>query len=380
MRRFMRRGLVLTVLAAAALISLPAAASADAGDPIVYFGFDDGAVFPQGYDISFGFFCASDTSAIVSCEGSHPLGSKLDTFQAGPHTVTVRATDYEGRQTIATQTYTVWDITKPHVLFRTPADGATYEQGAQLTYDYSCEDDPGGLGILACASTMPFGMPIDTSHVGTFSFSVTAVDAQLNLSQELVHYSIVDRTPPTITFTTPADGATYTLGQQVWASFSCDDHDGSGLNGCKGDVPNGTQLDTSSLGSKTFTVTAYDRAGNVAHETHSYAVLYDFSGFAAPIAAYPTATSMKAGAGVPVKFSLHGDQGSIIFAAGSPGWMPCGALDGPSPADGTLSYNASADRYTFLASSSKAWAGTCRDLIVTLRDGTSHRARFSFTK
>jgi hypothetical protein len=59
---------------------------------------------------------------------------------------------------------------------------------------------------------------------------------------------------------------------------------------------------------------------------------------------------------------------------------PCGALDGPSRADGTLSYNASTDRYTYLATTSKAWAGTCRDLIVPLRDGTTHRARFSFTK
>jgi uncharacterized protein len=69
-----------------------------------------------------------------------------------------------------------------------------------------------------------------------------------------------------------------------------------------------------------------------------------------------------------------------IFAAGSPGWAPCGALDGATRADGTLSYNASTDRYTYQATTSKSWAGSCRDLIVTLDDGTAHRARFSFTK
>jgi hypothetical protein len=335
-------------------------------------------VFPQGYNVQLGFFCASDTSTVISCVGSQPLGSQLDTFQAGPHTVTVTATDFDGRQTVASRTYTVYDITKPHVVFRTPADGATYEQGSNLTYDYGCEDDPGGLGILACASNIPLGMPLDTSRLGTFSFSVTAVDQQLNISQETIQYTIVDRTPPQITFTSPADGATYFVGQQLWASFSCDDGNGSGMNGCKGDLPSGSQLDTSSPGTKTFTVTAYDRAGNVAQETHTYSVVYDFGGFAAPVAAYPTATQMKAGEGVPVKFSLHGDQGSNIFAAGSPAWIPCGALDGQTPADGTLSYNASSDRYTFLTATSKAWAGSCRDLIVTLRDGTTHRARFTF--
>lgn len=381
----MRRGLLLIVLVVAALAGFPAAASADPGDPVVFIDDHlDGWTYPQGWDLYFGFYCSSETSAIVSCEGSQPLGSRLDTAQAGPHTVWVTATDYEGRKTTATATYTVFDITPPHVLFRTPADGATYDQGADLTYDYSCEDDPGGLGILECVTGWPptlVGMPLDTHHPGTFTFDVYAVDRQFNITHQTARYTIVDRTPPTIDLSSPADGAMYTLGQQVWASFSCDDGlYGSGLNGCKGDQPSGSQLDTSSLGSKTFTVTAYDRAGNSAKETHTYSVIYDFTGFASPASEYPTATSMKAGESIPLKFSLHGDQGSEIFAANSPGWAPCGALDGPSPADGSLSYNGSNDRYTYLATTSKAWSGTCRDLIATLRDGTVHRARFTFSK
>jgi hypothetical protein len=378
----MRRGLVLTMLAVAALVGFPAAASADPEDPIVYLSPPDGMVFPQGADFSFGFACVSPSSGIVSCEGSQPLGSKLDTFHAGAHTLSVTATDYEGRETTSTTTYTVFDITKPHAVFRTPTDGAVFELGSSATFDYACEDDPGGLGIFdgGCIGTYPIGMPVDTRSPGTFAFSVIAVDKQFNIAQETIHYSVVDRTPPTITFSSPGDGATYTLGQQVWASFSCDDQNGSGLNGCKGDVPSGTQLDTSALGTKTFTVTAYDRAGNVARQTHSYSTVYDFAGFASPAALYPAATAMKAGEGVPLKFSLNGDQGLDIFASGSPGWMPCGSLDGPTRADGSLSYNASADRYTYLAATSKSWAGTCRDLVVMLRDSTTHRARFSFTK
>jgi hypothetical protein len=295
----MFRGFVVAALAAVALAGLPTSAYADEGDPIVYMSVTDGWAYPQGYDISFGFICVSPTSAIVSCEASQPMGSKLDTFYAGPHTVWVTATDYEGRQTTASATYTVIDITKPHVIFTTPSEGATFEQGSSVTADYACADDPGGLGLFEgyCFGTIPLGAPIDTSQIGTFSFSVTTVDKQFNVDQEVVHYSVVDRTPPTITFASPTDAA-----------------------------------------------------------------------------------SMKAGENVPLKFSLHGDQGLDIFAAGSPGWAPCGALDGPTRADGTLSYNASADRYTYQATTSKSWAGSCRDLIVTLNDGTAHRARFSFTK
>src|SRR5436190_16159061 len=129
----MRRGLVLGVLVAAVLAVLPAAASADAADPVIYFGFTDGWYYPQGADVGFGFACVSPSSAIVSCESSQPLGSKLDTFHAGVHTVSVTATDYEGRQTTATQTFTVIDINKPQIDFRTPIDGANFEQGSLVT-------------------------------------------------------------------------------------------------------------------------------------------------------------------------------------------------------------------------------------------------------
>src|SRR5262249_49805444 len=107
--------------------------------------------------------------------------------------------------------------------------------------------------------------------------------------------------------------------------------------------------------------------------------VYGFGGFVSPSARYPNATSMKAGQIVPVKLSLSGDQGLAIFADGSPGWASCGSSD-TSPAAGTLSYNASNDRYTYLATTSKSWARTCRDLVVTLADGTVHKLRFTFTK
>jgi len=377
-----RRCLLLVLLSLAAFAALPAVASADSADPYVVFSFQDGWFYPQGVDVDYGFFCFSPGSFIVSCEGNPPFESKLDTFHAGQHTVSVTATDYDGRQTTATQTYTVIDITKPHVIWRTPSEGATFEQDSRVTVDFACEDDPGGLGIIdgGCGGDHPPGYPLDTSRLGTFAFTAFAADKQFNVTQETIHYSVVDTTPPTITLASPADGATYIVGQQASASFFCDDGNGSGMNGCKGDLPGGSQLDTTTVGAHTFTVTAYDRAGNVARTTRRYSVVYDFGGFGSPAAAYPTAASVKAGEAVPLKFSLHGDQGTDILAAGSPGWTPCGAPDSPTAAGGSLSYNASSERYTFLAATAKAWTGTCRDLVATFRDGTTHRARFTFTK
>ena len=82
-----------------------------------------------------------------------------------------------------------------------------------------------------------------------------------------------DTTKPTITLTTPADGATYSFNQAVNASYSCQDEaGGSGLKSCQGTVANGSAIDTASAGSKTFTVTATDNAGNQDSVTQTYSV------------------------------------------------------------------------------------------------------------
>jgi hypothetical protein len=76
---------------------------------------------------------------------------------------------------------------------------------------------------------------------------------------------------PAIHLDTPADGAVFTLGQPVQASYSCVDPD-SPVTDCVGNVPSGGALDTSAAGSFTFTVTAHDQAGDVSTVTHSYSV------------------------------------------------------------------------------------------------------------
>ena len=82
-----------------------------------------------------------------------------------------------------------------------------------------------------------------------------------------------DATKPTITLTTPANGATYKLGTIVNASYECaDEARGSGLESCTGTVPKGSPINTSTVGTKSFTVTATDKVGNTDTVTHTYKV------------------------------------------------------------------------------------------------------------
>jgi DNA-binding beta-propeller fold protein YncE len=84
---------------------------------------------------------------------------------------------------------------------------------------------------------------------------------------------VVDTTMPSVTITTPAAQAVYAMGQAVKANYGCiDDTGGSGIATCVGTVPNGSPIDTSGAGTKSFTVTATDNAGNQTVTTRNYTV------------------------------------------------------------------------------------------------------------
>jgi hypothetical protein len=79
--------------------------------------------------------------------------------------------------------------------------------------------------------------------------------------------------PPTATLTTPSNGATYTQGQSVTASYTCGAPPAPAtLSACTGNVPSGSKLDTSTLGTQTFTVTATANDGATATATATYTV------------------------------------------------------------------------------------------------------------
>lgn len=162
------------------------------------------------------------------------------------------------------------DLINPTVTLTTPAEGAFYGLDEVVNASYSCADT-GGSGVASCTGTVASGSPIDTSTAGTHVFSVTATDGAGNTITETNTYT-VDATVPTITLTTPPDGAFYGLNQVVNASYSCADAGGSGVASCTGTVGNGAPIDTSTTGQHLFVVTAADNVGNPAVEVHIYTV------------------------------------------------------------------------------------------------------------
>jgi hypothetical protein len=130
-------------------------------------------------------------------------------------------------------------------------------------------------------------------------------------------------------------------------------------------------------------------AQEVADRASPCTSVYDFTGFFQPIDDLPTFNTMNAGRGVPVKFSLDGDEGLDVLAAGYPKSEEI-ACDSAAIVDGveetlttgnsTLSYDPDSARYSYVWKTDKAWANTCRQFVLKLDDGTYHRANFSFVQ
>jgi CSLREA domain-containing protein len=78
---------------------------------------------------------------------------------------------------------------------------------------------------------------------------------------------------PTATVTSPVDGAHYLQNASVAASYTCSEGGiTSPIASCSGPVPNGQPVDTATVGSRTFTVTATDKDGAQTSKTVTYTV------------------------------------------------------------------------------------------------------------
>ena len=100
--------------------------------------------------------------------------------------------------------------------------------------------------------------------------SFTVEDGPGNEATATVTVSI-DRTPPVITINVPVNCAHYILNEDVVADWTTSDSL-SGIATQSGTVPAGSAIDTATPGSKQFTVTATDTAGNLNTKMVSYTV------------------------------------------------------------------------------------------------------------
>lgn len=252
-----------------------------------------------------------------------------------------------------------------------------------------------GTGTINLYSWAEGATPLGTGSTlmvsltkGSHTITLTVTDTGGGSDTDDVVVNIVDTTPPVITC--PADVVVNLPLNSTATSVAVNYPAVTATDGCSSSV-NVTSSPASGsvfpVGTTTVNASADD--GTTTPSTCSFKVIvqYNFAGFFQPVDNLPVLNVVQAGKAIPVKFSLSGYKGLGIFAVGSPssGPIACNTSDPAvdltetvTAGGSSLSYDPTTDRYIYVWKTEQGWAGTCRQLVVELNDGTIHRANFKF--
>jgi len=315
-------------------------------------------------------------------------------FPTGTTIITYTATDSAGNSSSGTQTIRITEspaipptITAPANLTVNTGPGATscgtVIGDATLGTATASDNCP---GVTVTRTGVPSG---NAFPVGNTVITYTATDGSGNTAQATQTVTVIDNTPPVIT--PPANVTVYLPLNSTATSMVVNyPNPATATDNCPGTVSlvySPASGSTFPVGPTTVTVTGTDANNNSATATFTVTVLYNFTGFFAPVDNLPNFNEMKAGQAVPVKFSLSGNKGLSIFAAGSPSSVQIGCTTGDpvlpveetvTAGSSSLVYDAPSDRYHYVWKTDSSWKNTCRQLNVVLNDGSTHSAKFKF--
>jgi len=200
---------------------------------------------------------------------------------------------------------------------------------------FTCTDNgvPITPGNLAGIGTTAANGSLTVVAEGPHNLSCTATDGRGNSGAAPGASNTgtlkIDTVAPVIAITAPAQSASYLLKAAVASSYACTDPSpGSGVASCAGPAASGSNVDTSTVGAKTFTVTATDVAGNVASRTNNYAAIY-------AITLTPLKSPVQAGSAVPIAWVLMDALGSRINSLNTLLKMES-VFSGPAPPAGCV--------------------------------------------
>jgi hypothetical protein len=211
-------------------------------------------------------FSATDSaSGVDAASCGAPVTLSTDGFG---QTATGHCEDRAGNIGSASVTGINLDTLAPHVTATaSPAPNVNGWNNTNVTVSFSGTDSMSGSGLAGCGAAVL----IAAEGAGVASAG-TCSDIAGNTSKVATASTNLDKTNPSGTITTPADGGTYAQGASVASSYSCNDAR-SGIASCSGTVSNGSAIDTSTVDTKSLTVIAVDLAGNASTFSHSYTVV-----------------------------------------------------------------------------------------------------------
>ena len=266
------------------------------------------ASFAQGVSVSFtgtgtdaedGTLTGASLVWTSSRDGQIGTGTSFSTttLSVGTHTITLTVTDSQGAHDAATITVIITGVVvdqHPTATITSPTNGATFVQGASISFAGSGndpEDGPVTGSALRWSSdrdgALTTGATFSRSNlsVGTHVITLLAVDSkgQTGTATVTIHITApTENQSPTANITAPSNGAIFTPGASIsFAGTGADAEDGA-LSGASlvwtdnvaGQIGTGTSFSIATLaaGVHTVTLTATDSKGAKGTATVSFIV------------------------------------------------------------------------------------------------------------
>lgn len=331
---------------------------------------------------------ASDSTSGLAGPSTFTLSTSVpvNTETSAATTNSQTVSDYAGNTATAGPFTFKIDRKAPTVSCTVPDQTVWYAADVSVT----CTASDGGSG-LADATDATFSLttsvPADTETPSATTSSRTVADMVGN-STTVGPYSFkVDKKGPTVTLSCPTGPILQNT--TISATWSATD----GGSGVAGATSGNVLLDTTQVGSQTLTLPAglvVDNAGNPSSSVNcTYQVVYQWSGFFAPVDNPSVWNVVQAGRSVPLKFSLNGYQGmNILLGAPRVQFVTCGAgltdiiteTEASTAGSSGLQYDPTTDQYIYVWKTDKAWAGRCGKVVLLLKDGTTREAWFQFRR
>ena len=237
-------------------------------------------------------------------------------------------------------------------------------------------------GVASTSSTSPLVMSTEGAAV---TGQVTVTDNAGNAQVFTTAPRNIDKTAPVVTLTAPANGATYGFYQDVVANYSCTD---VSLLSCTAPTENGGLVNTRTVGTRTFKVTAKDQVSFTTNVTNTFTVAayLNFDGFLAPVLPSPSLNLVARGSLVPLRWRLPDGNGGFVsntasFTSATVQSYTCSGAAVPLNAQASgpagISYDPVSHEFTYNWQTGANWTG-CRRLVIKLKDATPHELVFKF--
>lgn len=175
-------------------------------------------------------------------------------------------------------TVSLYPVTNAAQLAQSLPTGQSYLASFAVSWQAANGSSPAALAPLSLTITDSSIVPGDVIY-GVTSTGLTVLGTATFSGSVTVTFTsdptfiVATPTEPSVTIASPANGATYVVGQTINAAFTCTPGAGAVLASCTGPVSSGSPVSTATLGVHSFSVTGSDSDGQSTTVSSSYTVV-----------------------------------------------------------------------------------------------------------